>query len=100
MTLKTTEQEGEQVSSGKVEYVFDTEYIKKMLAFHKNVNEQEECLGVYISTTVIDEEAMTVIAYFNNLFKTKKVRSPLQAPIIMLFDPELNNNKLDIKVSD
>lgn len=41
---------------------------------------------------------MVIVAYFRDLFMTQKVRSPLQQPIIMLFDPELKNNKLDIKV--
>jgi len=31
--------------------------------------------------------------------KDKRVKSPLQTPIVLLFDPELRNNKLDIKVS-
>ena len=33
------------------------------------------------------------------LFNSKKVRSPLSSPIIMLFDPTLQRNKLEIKVS-
>jgi len=32
------------------------------------------------------------------LYAEKKVRSPLERPIILTFDPELQNNKLDIKV--
>ena len=54
---------------------------------------------MYISSTNLDNVALVVIAYFRELFLTQKVRSPLQQPIIMLFDPELKNNKLDIKVS-
>lgn len=42
---------------------------------------------------------MTVIKYFMDLYANKRVRSPLEKPIILTFDPELNNNKLDIKVS-
>ena len=56
-------------------------------------------MGVYISSTDIDKMCMVIVAYFRDLFMTQKVRSPLQQPIIMLFDPELKNNKLDIKVS-
>lgn len=41
---------------------------------------------------------MTVIKYFMDLYANKRVRSPLEKPIILTFDPELNNNKLDIKV--
>lgn len=36
MTLKT---EKAKESGEKVEYIFDTEYLKKMLKFHKQVNE-------------------------------------------------------------
>ena len=48
MTLKTVEttKSGEIISQDapkrdgtRVEYVFDTEYIKKMLAFHKGIND-------------------------------------------------------------
>lgn len=55
-------------------------------------------MGVYISSTRIDKLSMVIIQYFINLFKLKEVRSPLTSPIVLLFDPELSNNKLDIKV--
>ena len=43
---------------------------------------------------------MVIIKYFLDLFTDKSFfRSPLKSPIVMLFDPELQNNKLDIKVS-
>ena len=84
---------------GEIEYVFDTEYVKKMLKFHKQVNESENCIGVYISSLNIDKESMIIVQYFMELFKSKKIKSPLSTPIIMMFDPELRNNKLEIKVS-
>lgn len=34
-----------------------------------------------------------------DLLTSKIVVSPLNAPIVLMFDPELHNNKLDIKVS-
>jgi hypothetical protein len=80
------------------EYNFDTEYLKKMLKFHKGLNDQEHILGVYVSSTEIDKLCMVVVSYFRELFSSQKVKSPLQMPIILLFDPELKNNKLDIKV--
>lgn len=70
-----------------------------MLKFHNTLNGQEQILGVYISSTDINKLCMIIVAYFRDLFMTQKVRSPLQQPIIMLFDPELKNNRLDIKVS-
>jgi len=82
------------------QYIFDTEYLKKMLKFHKQVNESESILGVYISSTKIDYLGMIIVKYFLDLFTEKSFfRSPLKSPIIMLFDPELKNNKLEIKVS-
>jgi len=81
-------------------YIFDTEYLKKMLKFHKQVNELESILGVYISSTSIDKVGMIIVKYFLDLFTEKAFfRSPLKSPVIMLFDPELKNNKLEIKVS-
>lgn len=41
---------------------------------------------------------MIIVQYFVDLFKSKKVRSPIASPIILLYDPELMNNKLDIKI--
>ena len=96
MTLKTVETTDRNKD---VEYQFDREYLIKMLKFHKQLNDQEQILGVYISSTEIDKVAMLIVAYFRDLFMSQKVRSPLQQPIILLFDPELKNNKLDIKVS-
>lgn len=32
------------------------------------------------------------------LFSTKQVKSQLPTPVVLLFDPELKNNKLEIKV--
>lgn len=41
-------------SSKDPEYIFDTEYLKKMLKFHKQVNEMENIIGVYISSNQVD----------------------------------------------
>ena len=71
----------------------------KMLKFYRQVNSTENCIGVYISSTVMNKECMMFVQYFMTLLKDKRVKSPLQTPIVLLFDPELKNNKLDIKVS-
>ena len=83
----------------EIKYNFDTKYLTKMLKFHKSVNELESILGVYISSTRLDERAKVIIDYYLELFTSKKVKSPLPSPIVMLFDPSLSNNKLEIKVS-
>ena len=70
-----------------------------MLKFHKSINKTENILGVYISSTVLDTIAQNVIMYFRDLFIGQQVRSPLQQPIILQFDPTLANNRLEIKVS-
>jgi len=60
----------------------------------------ENILGVYISIKEINELGMVIVKYFLELFQEKTFfRSPLKSPIIMLFDPSLQNNKLEIKVS-
>ena len=82
-----------------IEHIFDTDYVKKMLKFHKQINEYEQAIGLYISSTKLDQQGMIIVQYFVDLFKSKKVKTPLASPIILLFDPELKNNKLDIKVS-
>jgi len=100
MTLRITYANDD--NTREPQYIFDTEYLKKMLKFHKQVNEQESILGVYISSTKMDKLGMIIVQYFFDLFADKTFfKSPLktQSPIIMLFDPELQNNKLDIKVS-
>ena len=70
-----------------------------MLNFYRKVNRSEVCLGVYISSNVMNKECMIIMQYFSTLFKEKKVKSPLDSPIVLLFDPKLQNDKLDIKVS-
>lgn len=83
----------------EIKYNFDTKYLTKMLKFHKSVNELENILGVYISSTKLDERAKVIVDYYLELFTSKKVKSPLPSPIVMLFDPTLSNNRLEIKVS-
>lgn len=56
-------------SSKEPTYIFDIEYIKKMLKFHKQVNELESFLGVYISSTTIDKQGMIIVKYFMDLFE-------------------------------
>lgn len=99
MTLRITYSNEEQ--RGEPQYVFDREYLRKMEKFHKQVNEHESILGVYISSTKMDKQAMIIVQYFLECFQDKTFfRSPLKtaSPIVMLFDPLLQKNKLEIKV--
>lgn len=70
-----------------------------MIKFHKTINKVEVPLGLYISSVQLDTIAQSVIGYFRDLFiKNEVVRSPLQQPIILQFDPTLANNRLNIKI--
>ena len=95
---KNKEKHDEEHSSKDVVYDVDMEYLQKMIRFHKQLNDQEAVLGVYISSTKLDNQSMIIIAYFRDLFLQQKIRSTLQSPIFLTFDPELNNNKLEIKI--
>lgn len=100
MTLMNQAKEGSDFSDGDaLELAFDTDYVKKMIKFHKTVNDKEQFLGCYISTTSLNKQSMAIVQYFIELLNNKVVNSPLITPIVLMFDPELNNNKLDIKVS-
>lgn len=94
-----SEADKEEGTKSEMKYQFDTEYLMKMIDFHRKVNDLEKVLGVYISCTNLDVQANIIVNYYFKLFSTKVVKSPLPSPIVMLFDPSLNNNKLEIKVS-
>lgn len=102
MSLKSDKDSGDAKKSddksNSVIYI-DKEYLKKMIKFHKTINKTEAILGVYVSSTTLDPISVSVILYFRDLFINNEVRSNLQQPIVLQFDPTLANNKLDIKVS-
>jgi len=98
MTLMNQAKEKDNDNSDELELAFDTDYVKKMIKFHKSVNDKESFLGCYISTTSLDKQSMAIVQYFMDLLSSKTVVSPLISPIVLMFDPELHNNKLDIKV--
>ena len=60
MVIKMSK-EGDKKSEN--EYTFDTEYLKKMLKFHKQVNDSENILGVYISSPKIDKVGINIVKY-------------------------------------
>lgn len=100
MTLRV--QYSNEEKQGEPQYIFDKDYLKKMEKFHKQVNEAESILGVYISSTKMDKVGMIIVQYFIECFQDKSFfRSPLKisTPLVMLFDPLLQKNKLEIKVS-
>lgn len=41
--------------------VIDTEYIKKMMKFHRKVNPKEGLLGMYITAKTLDEHGLSVV---------------------------------------
>jgi hypothetical protein len=93
MSLKSDrDAEGKKNEFGgknQAEHSIDKEYLKKMITFHRGINKTELILGVYISSTEIGPLELMVIDYIRGLFINQEVRSPLQQPIFMLFDPTL-----------
>lgn len=61
MTITQKASEDEGYGAAGPELIFDTEYVKKMLKFYKTVNDQENIVGAYISSTHLDKQSMTII---------------------------------------
>lgn len=78
--------------------MIDTEYMQKMLKFHRKVNPNEGLLGMYISCKKLDKHGLALVAYFQDLFQNEKKKALLSFPLIMMVDPTLSENKLSIKV--
>lgn len=78
--------------------VIDTEYMQKMLKFHRKVNPNEGLLGMYITCKKLDEHGLALVAYFQELFQNEKKKALINFPLIMMVDPTLSDNKLSIKV--
>jgi len=56
MTLMNQAKSKDNEDGGdELELAFDTDYVKKMIKFHKTVNDKESFLGCYISTTNLDK---------------------------------------------
>jgi len=70
----------------------------KMLKFHRKVNPKEGLLGMYISSKKLDEHGMRLLSYFSQLFQNEKKKAPIPFPLVMMVDPSLRENRLEIKV--
>lgn len=79
--------------------VIDSEYMQKMLKFHRKVNPNEGLLGMYISSKKLDEHGLALVSYFSELFQYEKKRALIPFPLIMMVDPTLSDNKLSVKVT-
>ena len=78
---------------------FDTEYASKMLNFQRKINRKETLIGFYKTGTAMDETTMLIFSYYSEQLKEKKNKGTLPKPIILLVDPTMANNRLNIKVS-
>jgi len=78
--------------------VIDTEYIQKMMKFHRKVNSKEGLLGMYISSNYLDEHGLSVVKYYQQLFQQEKKKAVIPFPLVMMVDPLLEDNKLSIKI--
>jgi len=57
--------------------IIDKDYLNKMLKFHRKVNPKEGLLGFYISGSSIDQTAVTLFKFYQDLSRDKKNKSPL-----------------------
>lgn len=79
--------------------IVDSDYLQKMLKFHRKVNPKEDMVGLYISGTNIDLTVLRMFEYYQKIGKDKKNKSPLAGnPLLMLIDPTMHNNRMSIKV--
>lgn len=70
-----------------------------MLKFHRKVNPKEGLLGMYISSKKLDEHGVQLLSYFSELFQKEKKKALIPFPLVMMVDPSLQENKLEIKVT-
>ena len=69
-----------------------------MLKFYRKVNPKEGLLGMYISSKNLDEHGLQLLQYFQELFQSEKKKALIPFPLVMMVDPSLQDNKLQIKV--
>jgi len=55
---------------------------------------------MYISSKVLDEHGLALVSYFSELFQNEKKKALISFPLIMMVDPTLMDNRLEIKVSN
>lgn len=79
--------------------MIDSEYMQKMMKFHRKVNPKEGLLGMYISSKNLDQHGLTLVSYFSDLFHSEKKKALIPFPLIMTIDPSLQDNQMSIKVS-
>ena len=79
--------------------VVDKDYLLKMLNFHRKVNSKEGLIGLYLSGQKLNEMAVYLYKYYQDLSRDKKNKAMLPSPLIMLIDPTMQGNRLSIKVS-
>lgn len=57
LTFKSDKEAEGKKSENSNQIFFDKDYLQKMIKFHRGINKTEAILGVYISSTVLDEFA-------------------------------------------
>jgi hypothetical protein len=72
--------------------------MQKMMKFYRKVNPKEGLLGMYISSKKLDEHGIQLLSYFSELFANEKKKALIPFPLVMMVDPSLQENKLEIKV--
>jgi hypothetical protein len=79
--------------------IIDKEYCQKMLKFQRKVNAKEGLIGFYYSGCDLEQAAVNLFTYYNQLMQEKKHKPLLRSPMLLLIDPTMQGNNLSIKVS-
>ena len=53
---------------------------------------------MYISCQKFDEHGLQLVSYFSDLFQSDKKKALIPFPLVMMVDPSLQGNRLQIKV--
>jgi hypothetical protein len=69
-----------------------------MLKFHRKVNSKEGLLGMYITCKNLDERGLSVVSYYSQLFQAEKKKAVIPFPLVMMVDPKLEDNRLQVKI--
>ena len=54
---------------------------------------------MYISSKTFDEHGIELVSYFQDLFENEQKKALIPFPLIMMVDPSLEDNQLEIKVT-
>jgi translation initiation factor 3 subunit F len=83
---------------GKDSEVFETDFLAKMLKFHRKVSQKEGLIGLYYTSNNVSQSVLTLFSHYMTLFKEKKNKPVGNQPLLMLVDPTMQDNRMSIKM--